>query len=221
MRKLLAELFGTYILVFCGCGAIVINNVSGGTITHVGVALSWGFAVLIMIHAIGDVSGAHMNPAVSWGFALAGLFPWKLLPGYVIVQIAGALLACATLQFLFPEETTHLGASLPSIPPIKAFILETILTFILMFVIHGVASGAKEKGILAGVAVGSTIALEAMFAGPVCGASMNPARSIGPAIISGHLQHLWIYLAGPLLGTTLALAGQSITRPETAADLGE
>ena len=188
MRKLLAELFGTYILVFCGCGAIVVNNVSGGALTHVGVALSWGLVVLIMIHAIGDVSGAHMNPAVSWGFAISGLFPWRLLLGYVVVQIVGALLACATLQFLFPVETTYLGASLPSIPPIKAFILETILTFILMFVIHGVSSGAKEKGILAGLAVGSTIALEAMFAGPVCGASMNPARSLGPAFSVGKPQ---------------------------------
>ena len=204
MKICLAEFFGTFALVFAGTGAIIINHVSGGTIAHVGIALTFGLIVLAMVYTFGDVSGAHLNPAVTAGFALAGRFPWRQVPAYMTAQVAGALFASGLLRFLFPSHET-LGATLPAGPASQSFVLETVLTLILMLVILSVSTGAKEKGITAGIAVGSVIALEAMFAGPISGASMNPARSIGPALVSGHLEHLWIYLAAPILGAALAV----------------
>ena len=204
MKKLFAEFLGTFALVFAGTGAIVVDHVSGGAISHAGVALTFGLIVLAMIYTFGDVSGAHLNPAVTTAFAAAGRFPWRDAPGYVAAQLLGALAASGLLRGLFPTDAT-LGATLPAGPPAQSFILETVLTFLLMLVILNVSTGAKEKGITAGIAIGGVIALEAMFAGPICGASMNPARSLAPALVSGHLEHLWIYLAGPLLGALLAI----------------
>lgn len=203
-RKLLAEFLGTFGLVFAGTGAIVINHASNGAITHAGIALTFGLIVLAMIYAFGDVSGAHLNPAVTTAFALARRFSWSEVPGYVIAQLAGAFAASGLLRVLFPADD-KLGATLPAGPAMQSFVLEIVLTFLLMLVILSVSTGAKEKGITAGIAVGAVIALEAMFAGPICGASMNPARSIAPAFVSGHLEHLWIYLAGPMLGAALAV----------------
>jgi aquaporin NIP len=194
MRKYVAELTATFALVFCGTGAMVIDQQSGGAVTHVGVAITWGLIVISMIYSLGDVSGAHMNPAVSIAFAVAGRFKVNLLPGYIFSQVAGALLASFTLKLLFPT-SPFLGATLPTGSEMQSFILELLLTFILMLVIMRVAQGSKEQGMFAGIAIGSVVALEAMFAGPVCGASMNPARSIAPAIMSGHLEHVWIYLS--------------------------
>lgn len=204
LRKFLAEVLGTFALVFAGTGAIVINAESGGAITHLGVALTFGLIVLAMIYTLGDVSGAHMNPAVTLAFAAAGLFPFASVPYYLTAQISGALLASLTLHFLFPQNVT-LGATLPAGLPMQSFVLEIILCVILMFVILNISQGSKEKGITSGIVVGSVIALEALFAGPICGASMNPARSLGPAIVSGHLEHLWIYLAAPVLGMLAAI----------------
>ena len=204
LRKSLAEFFGTFAMVFAGTGAIVINAESGGAITHLGVALTFGLIVLAMIYTLGDVSGAHLNPAVTVAFAAAGLFPFASVLLYLAAQISGALLASLTLHFLFPQNPT-LGATLPAGLPMQSFVLEIILSGLLMFVILNVSHGSKEKGITAGIVVGSVIALEALFAGPICGASMNPARSLGPAIVSGHLEHLWIYLAAPVLGMLLAI----------------
>ena len=204
MKKLFAEFLGTFALVFAGTGAIVINHASNGTITHAGIALTFGLIVLAMIYALGDVSGAHLNPAVTTGFAAAGRFPWRAVPGYVGAQLLGAFVASGLLRFLFPTDPT-LGATLPAGAPMQSFVLELVLTFLLMFVILSVSTGAKEKGITAGIAIGAVIALEAMFAGPICGASMNPARSLAPAVVSGHLEHLWIYFAGPVLGALLAI----------------
>jgi aquaporin NIP len=189
--------------VFAGTGAIVINDVSNGGITHVGIALTFGLVVLVMIYAVGDVSGAHFNPAVTFGFWLAGRLPIKAVAPYIISQCAGAFAASGVLRFLFPRHAT-LGTTLPAGPAAQSFVLEVILTLLLMFVILSVSTGAKEKGITAGIAIGAVIALEAMFAGKICGASMNPARSLAPAVISGHLQHLWIYLAAPVVGASLA-----------------
>ncbi len=203
-RRLLAEFLGTFALVFAGTGAIVINQASGGAITHPGIALTFGLIVLAMIYTFGDVSGAHLNPAVTTAFAAARRFPWREVPGYVLAQVLGALLASGTLCFLFPENAT-LGATLPARGPAQSFVLEIILTFLLMMVILSVSTGAKEKGITAGIAVGAVIALEAMFAGPISGASMNPARSLAPALVSGHLMALWLYLLGPALGALLAV----------------
>jgi len=204
-RALIAELFGTFALVFCGTGAIVINEVRGGAITHVGIAFTFGLIVLALIYALGDISGCHLNPAVTTGFWLAGRFPAAQVGPYLGSQCAGALLASGTLRLLFPTATT-LGATLPAGPGWQSFVLELILTFLLMVVILCVSTGAKEKGIMAGVAVGAVIALEAMFAGPVCGASMNPARSLAPAVVSGRVAELWIYLVAPVVGAALGVA---------------
>jgi aquaporin Z len=204
-RSLLAEFFGTFALVFCGTGAIVINAVQGGAITHVGIALTFGLIVLALIYALGDISGCHLNPAVTTGFWLAGRFPLPQVGPYIVSQCAGALTASLLLRLLFPTATT-LGATLPAGPGWQSFVLELILTFLLMVVILCVSTGAKEKGIMAGVAVGAVIALEAMFAGPVCGASMNPARSLAPAVVSGQVAELWIYLLAPVVGAALGVA---------------
>lgn len=204
MRRLAAEFLGTFILVFAGTGAIVINQETHGVITHPGIALTFGLVVLAMIHTFGDVSGAHLNPSVSVAFAAAGRFPWRDLPGYVSAQLAGALGASGLLRVLFPSNGT-LGATLPAGSPAQSAILELVLTFALMLVILSVSTGAKEKGITAGITIASVIALEAMFAGPICGASMNPARSIGPAVVGLHLEHLWLYLVAPTAGALLAV----------------
>lgn len=206
MKSYLAELLGTFTLVFAGTGAIIINDVSGGGVTHVGVAATFGLVVMAMIYTLGNVSGAHLNPAVSFGFWAAGRFPAGKLVPYIASQCAGALLASATLRLLFPQHAT-LGATLPAGPLLQTLVLEIILAFFLMFVIVNVSVGAKEKGMIAGVAVGGMVALEALFAGPITGASMNPARSLGPAILSGHFAALWIYLLAPLVGAFLGVLG--------------
>jgi aquaporin Z len=200
-----AEFIGTFGLVFAGTGAIVINDVSGGAVTHVGVALTFGLAVLAMIYTVGDISGAHLNPAVTFGFWLAGRFRGSNVLPYVVIQTGGALAASLVLHVLFPNHPT-LGNTLPAGSELQSFVLEVILTFLLMFVILNVSTGAKEKGITAGIAVGAVIGLEALFAGKICGASMNPARSLAPAIVSGTLSHLWIYLTAPFAGAALAIA---------------
>ncbi|OYW27126.1 MAG: aquaporin [Chthoniobacter sp. 12-60-6] len=205
MKKLLAELLGTFTLVFAGTGAIVINSASGGAITHVGIALTFGLVVLAMIHTFGDVSGAHLNPAVTLAFAAAGRFGWAHVPAYMGAQLAGALGASSLLHFLYPQNPAVLGATLPAGSDLQSFVLELVLTAILMLTILSVSTGAKEKGITAGIAIGGVIALEAMFAGPACGASMNPARSLAPALVAGHLDHLWLYLVAPVLGALLAV----------------
>ena len=203
-RKVAAEMLGTFALVFAGTGAIVINEASGGAVTHVGVALTFGLVVLAMIYAVGDVSGAHLNPAVTAGFVLAGRLPPRLAASYVPAQLAGSLAASTLLRALFPE-SVRLGATLPVGPWWQSFVLEVVLTLLLMFVILSVSTGAKEKGVTAGVAVGSVIAFEALFAGPISGASMNPARSLAPAVVSGYLASVWVYVAAPLIGAALAV----------------
>jgi len=202
--KLLAEFLGTYALIFAGTGAIVVDQLSGGTITHLGVALTWGLIVMVLIYTFGDLSGAHLNPAVSISFTVAGRFSIRELPSYLIAQLTGALAASETLHLLFPQRSL-LGATLPEGGCLQSFILEFLLTLILMIVILNVSHGAKEKGITAGIAIGATIALEALFAGPISGASMNPFRSLAPALVSGHFEHLWIYLTAPLLGALVAV----------------
>src|SRR6266404_1217980 len=181
MKTYVAELLGTFTMVFAGTGAIIINDVSNGSVTHFGIAVTFGLAVMVMIYTLGNVSGAHFNPAVSFGFWAARRFPARMLLPYIVSQCAGALLASGLLHFLFPQHLT-LGATLPTGSLVQSLVLEIILAFFLMFVIVNVSIGAKEKGMIAGVAVGGMVALEALFAGPVSGASMNPARSLGPAI---------------------------------------
>ena len=179
-----------------------INDVSGGTITHVGIALTFGLIVLAMIYSLGEVSGCHLNPAVTLGFFLACRFEGRRVVPYVVSQCLGAVAASVCLRLMFPSHVS-LGATLPKGDAVQSFVLETVLTFLLMFVILSVSTGSKEKGVLAGVAVGSVIALEALFAGPVCGASMNPARSLALLpFLTLRLESLWIYLTAPLLGAS-------------------
>jgi len=204
VKAYISELIGTFALVFVGTGAIIINDISGGIISHVGIALTFGLIVMSMIYSLGGISGAHINPAVTLGFWVAGRLPnHKVLP-YIASQCIGALLASIILLILFPQHST-LGATLPSGSILQTFILEIILTFFLMFVIINVSTGAKEKGLMAGAAIGATVALGSLFAGPISGASMNPARSLGPAIVSGQIPELWIYIIAPLIGAYLGI----------------
>jgi len=204
IQRSIAEIIGTFALVFCGTGAIIIDHISKGGVTHVGVAITFGLIVMAMIYGLGDVSGAHLNPAVSIAFTLAGRLPLKSLGIYVASEIVGAFLASLTLRLLFPTDEL-LGATLPAGSAGQSFVLEFLLTFFLMLVIMGVATGSKEQGLFAGIAIGSVILLEAMFAGPICGASMNPARSLAPAVVSGHLENIWVYLIAPVIGAALAI----------------
>jgi MIP family channel proteins len=213
MRKLAAEALGTFALVFAGTGAIVINDVTHGTVSHVGIALTFGLIVLAMIYALGDVSGAHLNPAVTIGFFSARRLEGRWVVPYLLSQCVGGIIASLALRLMFPTNDT-LGATFPAGNAGQSFVLEFILTFLLMFVILSVSTGSKEKGVLAGVAVGSVIALEALFAGPISGASMNPARSLAPALVSLRFDSLWIYLTAPALGAFAAvLACRCVQEP--------
>ena len=202
MSRYAAELLGTYALVFAGTGAILVNEQTGA-LGHFGVAATFGLIVLAMIYAFGDISGAHLNPAVTLGFVVAKRFPLSQVAPYVSAQLGGAFLASLTLRFLFPESVT-LGATLPAGSDMQSFILELLLTYFLMLVILQVAHGSKETGLMAGIAIGAVVGLEALFAGPICGASMNPARSIAPAVVSGELKSLWLYIVAPVLGALAA-----------------
>jgi aquaporin NIP len=201
LSRYLAEAFGTFALVFAGTGAIVINDISGGAVSHVGISLTFGLVVMAMIYAVGDVSGAHLNPAVTTGFWLARRLPGRSVGPYIAAQVIGATVASVLLRILFPQHPT-LGATLPARSAWQSLVLEIVLTLILMVVILSVAAGPKERGLLAASAVGGVIAFEALFAGPISGASMNPARSLAPALVSMKLQHLWVYLVAPVLGAS-------------------
>ncbi len=221
-NKLAAEAFGTFCLVFAGCGAVVVNEVTGGAIGHAGVALTWGLIVAAVIYSVGDVSGAHINPAVTVGFWLARQFPGVRVLPYIVAQVVGAFAAAFMLRLLFPSSQT-LGATIPHDMNLvwQSFVLELLLTLILMFVILCVAIGSKERGLMAGIAIGAVVGLEAMFAGPICGASMNPARSLAPAIVSGHndaLYTLWAYLIATLLGAAIAVPLWRIIYVKPAAE---
>ena len=203
MKKYIAEGIGTFVLVFCGTGAVVIDQQTNGQVGHIGVSITFGLIVTAMIYTFGDKSGAHFNPAVTIAFSLANLFPKKQILPYIISQIAGAFIASALLKLLFPSNQ-NLGTTLPAGSEMQSFVLEIILTFILMLTILFTSQGSKETGTLAGLAIGSVVLLEAIFAGPICGASMNPARSLSPAVVSGNTTSLWIYLIAPVLGAAVA-----------------
>lgn len=206
--KYAAEAFATFALVFCGTGAIAANEVSGGAITHVGVSLVFGLIILAMIYAVGHVSGAHMNPAVSLAFVSVGRLPIRELLPYWMAQGLGGVMASLTVKMIFPSSQT-LGMTLPSGAVTQSFMLELVLTLILMFVIMGVAHDERAEGEIAGIAIGGTVALEALLGGPISGASMNPIRSLAPAMVAGRMDSLWIYIAAPALG---AVAGAFIHR---------
>ena len=206
----LAEGIGTFGLVFAGCGAIMIDTLSGGQITHVGVGLVFGLIITVMIYSLGHISGAHFNPAVTLGFVLARHFPLGRLAGYWAAQLSGAILAAGCLRLLFGD-AAHLGATIPagSGGAWQSFELEALLTFFLMFVIMAMATDTRAVGQAAALAIGATVGLEALFAGPISGASMNPARSLGPALMGWTWTDQWVYVLAPLLG---AVAGAYVYR---------
>lgn len=201
--RYVAEVLGTFSLVFAGCGAIVVNDLYGGQLGLIGICIVFGLIVMAMVYSVGNISGAHINPAVTIGFFVAGRFPLRLVAPYIVCQLAGAVLAAGILRLLFPEHE-NLGGTSTNLPMASALAVEVLLTFILMFVILNVSTGHKEKGIMAGVAVGGVVALNAMVGGPLTGASMNPARSLGPALVSMDLSLMWLYIVGPIIGVILA-----------------
>jgi len=203
-RNYISEALGTFTLVFCGTASMAVNDITQGAVTHVGIGITWGFIVIAMIYAFGEISGAHLNPAVTIAFAYAKKFPWKQVPKYIIAQFIGAILASLLVWFLFPE-SENLGGTHTILPPFKAFILEYLLTFFLMLVIINVSTGSKETGMMAGIAIGGVVMLEALFAGPMTNASMNPIRSLAPAIVSMKFDNLWLYLTAPILGAITAV----------------
>ncbi|WP_075590649.1 aquaporin [Labilibacter marinus] len=204
MNKYISELIATYALIFFGSGAIIINTTSGGLLTHLGVAIAFGVVVMALIYGFGETSGCHINPAVTLAFWYAGTFPGKQVLPYIIFQAIGAFLASLTLKILFPDQE-FLGGTLPAGTAMQSFVIEIILTFFLMLVVINVATGSKEVGTLAGIAIGGIVLLEALVFGPITGASMNPIRSLAPAIVSGKLQHIWVYLSAPIIGALLAI----------------
>jgi len=198
-----AELIGTLALVFFGCGAIIVHSELTGKLDVSGIPIVFGLVIATMIYSIGHISGAHFNPAVTIAFAVTKKFPWKEVPIYIVAQIVGALCGAFILSFLFPE-AKGLGSTIPNVSLHIAFVWEFLLTFFLMFVIMSVATDARAVGTMAGIAIGGVVALDAFVGGPLTGASMNPARSIGPAVIEGNFNGLWIYLIAPVLGAIVA-----------------
>jgi MIP family channel proteins len=218
LRRAAAEAFGVFALVFAGCGAIVTNAVYGGVLGAVGVSLVFGLVIMAMIYATGHLSGAHLNPAVTLAFTLTRHFPRREALVYMVSQTGGAIAAAAVLLAVWPSEPASLGVTLPSVGAGSAVIYEVMLTAFLMFVIMAVATDTRAVGAAAAIAIGGTVGLDALFGGPVTGASMNPARSIGPALVSGELHDLWIYLLAPVAGAALGAFAYQLVRgaPESS-----
>jgi MIP family channel proteins len=212
-QRLAAEFIGTFALVLAGAGAIVIAADQPGSISHEGISATFGLVIMAMIYATGHISGAHFNPGVTVAFALTRHFSVRDVAPYVAVQCAAAIAAAAVLRALFGN-LANLGATLPAGSEAQSFALEAILSFILMFVIMAVATDSRAIGQAAAIAIGGTVALEALFAGPISGASMNAARSLGPAVVSGNLDHLWLYLVATPIGAVLGALAYTLVRGE-------
>ena len=211
-RALVAEAIGTFALIFAGCGAIMVDAKTG-QLGHVGVAITFGLVIMFGIYAVGHISGAHFNPSVTFAFALSRHFPWTRAAGYWGAQLVGAIAAAAVLRASLGN-IANVGATLPSGSEVQSFLWELILTFFLMFVIMAVATDTRAVGEAAAIAVGGTVGLDAMFGGPISGASMNPARSAGPALVSGDLHALWLYIVAPICGASLAALAYQFVRGE-------
>ncbi|KAH9319150.1 hypothetical protein KI387_020919, partial [Taxus chinensis] len=199
-KKVAAEVIGTFILIFSGCGSVLIDKKTGGSITHLGVSLVWGMAVMILIYSLGHISGAHFNPAVTLAFASIKKFPLKDIPGYIAAQVVGSIAAGIVLYHLFGD-IAHMAATVPAGSEIQSFVLEILITFLLMFVVCGVATDTRAVGELAGLAVGTTVAMVVIVAGPISGASLNPARTIGSAVAGRIFTSIWIYMVAPPIGS--------------------
>jgi MIP family channel proteins len=212
LRALAAEAIGAFALVFAGCGAIMVDAKTH-ELGHVGVALTFGLVIMFGIYAVGHISGAHFNPGVTFAFALTRNFPWSRTAFYWAAQVAGALAAAGLLRASLGDRA-DVGATLPSGSQGQAFLWELVLTFFLMFVIMAVATDTRAVGEAAAIAIGGTIGLDAMVGGPITGASMNPARSLAPALVSGNLHALWLYVAAPLAGAALGALAYQFVRGE-------
>ncbi|KAL5774173.1 hypothetical protein ACOSP7_011730 [Xanthoceras sorbifolium] len=200
VQKIIAEVVGTYFLVFAGCASVVVNSGYEKVVTLPGISIVWGLAVMVLVYSVGHISGAHFNPSVTIAFASCKTFPWKQVPAYVTAQVLGSTLAAGTLRLLFNGKHYHFAGTLPTGSDIQSLVIEFITTFYLMFIISGVSTDSRATCELAGIAVGSTILLNIMISGPISGGSMNPARSLGPAIVSNQYKGIWIYMVAPTLG---------------------
>jgi aquaporin NIP len=209
-RRLVAETIGTFALVFAGCGAIMVDQKTAA-LGHIGVAITFGLVIMAMIYAVGHLSGAHFNPAVTASFALTRHFPKRHILPYWSAQLAGALLAAAVLRGSLGN-IAHVGATYPTGSDAQALLWEGVLSFFLMFVVMAVATDTSAVGEAAAIAIGGTVGLDAMFGGPITGASMNPARSLGPAIVTGDLHGVWIYLLAPVAGAAIAALAYTFIR---------
>lgn len=216
MKKYLSEFIGTFILLFAGTGVVIVNQQMAGAVTLPGIAACWGLIIIATVYAFGDISGNHINPAVTIAFAADKRFEWREVPFYLAAQLLGALAASVSLRFLFPENST-LGLTQPSGSWLQSFILEVVMTFILLMVILRVSTGAKEKGITAGIVIGATVWFLVLFGGPVSGTSLNPTRSLAPAVVTGNFKHLWLYLTAPFTGALLAVLVHRILHTEESA----
>ena len=214
-RVLVAEAIGTFALVFAGAGAVMVDAKTH-ELGHVGVAITFGLVIMAMIYAVGHISGAHFNGAVTPAFALTRHFPWPRAAGYWAAQLTGAVAAAALLRASLGN-IAHVGATLPSGSERQSFLWELVLTAILMFVIMAVATDTRAVGEAAAIAIGGTIGLDAMFGGPISGASMNPMRSMGPAFVSGDLYALWLYIVAPVIGASLGALLYQFVRGEVQA----
>jgi MIP family channel proteins len=210
-QRFLAELIGTFSLVLAGCGSIVVQAQTGA-LGHLGIALSFGLVVGISIATLGHVSGAHLNPSVTLAFALFRHFPWREVPTYALAQLLGASAGAVALRLLFGPSPGALGVTLPAGGALQSLVLEVLLTAVLMLTITAVATDTRSVGQLAAIAVGGTVALDALWGGPISGASMNPARSFGPALLTGRWEAHWIYWLGPLLGAMIGCGGYQLLR---------
>ncbi|XP_057429496.1 aquaporin NIP1-2-like isoform X2 [Lotus japonicus] len=210
--QLVAEVLGTYFLIFAGCASVVVNLNNDKVVTLPGIAIVWGLAVMVLVYSIGHISGAHFNPAVTIAHVTTKRFPLKQVPAYILAQVIGSTLASGTLRLIFSGKDNHFTGTLPAGSDLQAFVVEFIITFLLMFVVSGVATDNRAIGELAGLAVGSTVMLNVLFAGPITGASMNPARSLGPAIVHNQYKGIWIYMVSPILGAVAGTWAYSFIR---------
>jgi MIP family channel proteins len=217
-RRAAAEALATFALVFAGCGAIITDARTDGALGPVGVGLVFGLTITVMVYATGHLSGAHINPAVTLAFTLTRHFPARDAAAYIAAQLAGATAAALVLLAAWPDQPAELGATMPTVDAPTALVYEAVMTALLMFVIVAVATDVRAVGAAAAIAIGAAVALDAIFGGPITGASMNPARSFGPALAAGEWHQFWIYVAGPILGATLGAGAYQLIRETAPAD---
>jgi aquaporin NIP len=214
-RRAAAEALAAFALVFAGCGAIVANARYDGALGAVGVALVFGLVIMVMVYATGHLSGAHINPAVTVAFTLTRHFPGRDAIAYVGAQLAGATAGALVLLAVWTDKPAKLGATVPSVAVGSALVYEVVLSGFLMFVIMAVATDTRAVGAAAAIAIGGTVGLDALFGGPVTGASMNPARSFAPALVAGEWRSFWVYVVGPIAGAALGALAYQLVRGDT------